>query len=537
MDMRWHITLLGTLRAEGDGRVVSRFYTQKMGALLAYLAYHRHRSHPRDALIDLLWPEADPRAGRNSLSVALSSLRHQLEPPGVPAGTVILADRTSVRLNPEAVTTDVAEFHDALQVAEDAGGRVERMASLARAVELYRGELLPGSYEDWLLQEREFLAEGYFRALGQLLAHLEETGELRRAVAYAQQGVRVDPLREEAHRELIRLLGAAGHTEAALRQYQELERLLKEELGAVPSAGTRALVRDLKQQAGGGKEGGHPRGVPLPQPSVGAPLVDALPSAATLPTGTVTFLLTDIEGSTSRWERAGDVFQTALASHHGLLRGEFRRHGGYEVKEMGDAFLVAFERATDALASAVAGQRALASHRWPDAVGPLQVRMALHTADVEPQEGDYHGLALHHAQRMLAADHGGQILCSEATAALLRRSLEPGDRLTDLGVYRLRDVTAPERLFQVEYPEMARREFPPLKAEAGHAHHLPLSLTRFFGREKEVALLGKLLLSQEWRLVTLMGPGGSGKTRLALESASSSFPRCRPRSPRSRRNN
>src|SRR5262249_40909846 len=121
--------------------------------------------------------------------------------------------------------------------------------------------------------------------------------------------------------------------------------------------------------------------------------------------------------------------------------------------------------------------------------------------------------------RVLVAGHGGQILCSEASAVLLRRDLEPGVRLTDLGVYRLRDVALPERLFQVEYLGMGQREFPPLKADAGYASHLPLPFTRFLGREEEASLLGRLLLSPEGRLVTLMGPGGSGKTRLALEVA------------------
>src|SRR5687767_11511892 len=107
MNARWRIELLGKLRAQRGERVISRFYTHKMGALLAHLAYYLPRAHRREALIDLLWPEAAPQAGRNSLSVALSSLRHQLEPPGVPPGTVILADRATVRLNPEAVTTDV----------------------------------------------------------------------------------------------------------------------------------------------------------------------------------------------------------------------------------------------------------------------------------------------------------------------------------------------------------------------------------------------------------------------------------------------
>src|SRR5438552_15147229 len=120
MDALWHIELLGGLRATGDDRVVTRFQTQKTGALLAYLAYYCQRSHPREVLIELLWPESEPRAGRNKLSLALSSLRHQLEPPGIPAGVVILAYRTAVQLNPAAINTDVAQFEAALRAAAQA---------------------------------------------------------------------------------------------------------------------------------------------------------------------------------------------------------------------------------------------------------------------------------------------------------------------------------------------------------------------------------------------------------------------------------
>ena len=120
VDARWQIQLLGDLRAERDGQVVTRFRTRKTGELLAYLAYHRGRSHPREVLIELLWPECDPDAGRHSLNVALSSLRAQLEPPGVPTGSVIAADVTSVRLNPKAISSDVAEFEERLNSAQTA---------------------------------------------------------------------------------------------------------------------------------------------------------------------------------------------------------------------------------------------------------------------------------------------------------------------------------------------------------------------------------------------------------------------------------
>jgi predicted ATPase/DNA-binding SARP family transcriptional activator len=277
MEVGWQIYLLGGLRVEQDNRTITRFRTQKAGALLAYLAYHRHRAHLRDQLVELLWPEGDPQAGRSNLSRELSGLRNQLEPAGRPGarthggcGTVIVADRTSVRLNPDALTTDVAAFESALHAAECAGAPTERASHLAEAIETYSGELLPGYYDPWILQEREWLADRYFQALGQLLSLLQQAGELPRALEYARRGVRTDPLREEAQRDLMRLLAAAGQPEAALRQYRELERLLKQELEAEPSAAVREMAQAIE---GGTWHGDNP--TPTRQ---GATLVSPLPS-------------------------------------------------------------------------------------------------------------------------------------------------------------------------------------------------------------------------------------------------------------------
>ncbi len=513
MNEPWRITLLGGLRAQQAERVVSRFSTQKTGALLAYLAFYRERSHPREVLVESLWPQSGtPEAGRASLSVALSSLRHQFEPPGMPAGAVILADRFAVQVNPDAVTTDAAEFEAVLKAAGQASSsKTERAQYLQRAVELYAGPLLPGYYEEWIAGEQERLANLFADAVRSLIRHLEQTGEAGRAVEYARRAVQADPVREEFHRDLIRLLAAAGQPDAALRQYRDLERILDQELADEPSEATRALVRRIETQPA------------AREPMVARPTPPRLASAApvdALPTGTVTFLFTDIEGSTALWERAGDAFRTALATHHTLLRRTFRAHGGHEIKEAGDSFLVAFARPSDALACAVAGQQALAGQAWAAEAGPLRVRMALHTGEVALQDGEYHGLVLHRASRMLTAAHGGQILCSEVASGLLQRDPATTDvRLSDLGIYRLRDVPEPARLFQVEYPGREPGRFPPLNAEAGYASSLPLTFTRFFGREKEIERLTKWLRADDTRLVTLTGPGGTGKTRLSLETA------------------
>src|SRR5262245_7892326 len=147
----WRIELLGGLRARHGDRVISRFRSYKTGVLLAYLAHFLKRSHPREELVELLWPEAAPEAGQMSLRTSLSSLRRQLEPPGTPAGSVLVADRANVSLNPAAVTTDAAVFESALQSARQAGDPQAREALLTQAFEIYQGPLLPGLYEDWVL--------------------------------------------------------------------------------------------------------------------------------------------------------------------------------------------------------------------------------------------------------------------------------------------------------------------------------------------------------------------------------------------------
>jgi DNA-binding SARP family transcriptional activator len=245
MDQPWRIELFGWLRAVQAERVVARFRTRKAGALLAYLAYYSHRSHPRELLIELLWPGCETAAGRANLRAELTSLRHQLEPPGVPPGAVILADRDAVQLNPAACVTDVALFEAALTAAERATSPAKRAELLLAAAELYRGELLPGRFEDWILPERQQLAEAFLRALHDLVALLEQWGDRPRALHWARRAVAADPLHEDSHQLLIRLLVAAGQIEAARAQYEQGQHLLQQELGTGLSPEIRTLIEGL----------------------------------------------------------------------------------------------------------------------------------------------------------------------------------------------------------------------------------------------------------------------------------------------------
>jgi predicted ATPase/class 3 adenylate cyclase len=235
------------------------------------------------------------------------------------------------------------------------------------------------------------------------------------------------------------------------------------------------------------------------------------------PTGTVTFVFTDIEGSTGLLTKLGDRYADLLSAHRRILRATFEQRGGNEVDTQGDAFFFSFLRATDAVAAAVEAQRALAEHAWP---GDLQVRvrMGLHTG--EPQVGatGYVGIDVHRAARIAHAGHGGQVLLSETTAALVRYELPGGVDLRDLGDHRLKDLLHPEPIYQLVIPDTVA-DFPPLNSLDAHPNNLPIQPTPLVGRKEALADARDRMLRPEVRLLTLTGPGGTGKTRLGLQLA------------------
>jgi predicted ATPase/class 3 adenylate cyclase len=238
---------------------------------------------------------------------------------------------------------------------------------------------------------------------------------------------------------------------------------------------------------------------------------------ATLPRGTVTFLFTDIEGSTQLWQQHPQAMPGALARHDAILRTSIHAHGGVVFKTVGDGVCAAFARAPSALAAALEAQRALQAEVWGSS-GPLRVRVALHTGTAEERDADYFGPPLNRVARLRAAGHGGQVLLSLATEELMREHLPPDVALRDLGSHRLKDLSLPEQIFQLVAPDLPV-DFPPLRTLEAYRTNLPTQPTALLGREQEVATVGDLLRRAGVRLVTLTGPGGIGKTRLALQVA------------------
>ena len=238
-----------------------------------------------------------------------------------------------------------------------------------------------------------------------------------------------------------------------------------------------------------------------------------------LPTGTITFLLTDVEGSTPLWEQAPEAMRAALNRHDALFEQTVSEHGGAHIRSRGegDSRFAVFPSASNAIRAALAIQRAFVAEPW-STPRPIKTRIGLHTGEAQLREGDYYGSTVNRCARLRDLGHGGQVLLSEATETLVRDALPDDAVLRDLGVHRLRGLTQPEHVFQLSTPDLPS-DFPALTAPTVRPHNLPVHRSALIGREREIAEIRALLLRPDVGLVTLVGPGGTGKTRLATQVA------------------
>jgi predicted ATPase/DNA-binding SARP family transcriptional activator len=520
------IRLFGPFDVRVNGLPLPRLRSRRGQCLLALLALRDGAEVERDWLAGLLWPESAPGQGLAILRRVLTDLRRVLGPA---AGRLRSPAQHSLSLELGGAAVDVTAFDAAIA----RGGP----AALAEAVALYRGPLLEGWVEEWVFQERQVREQAYLRALETLAADARAGGNLAAAEERLRRVAAVDPLREGAQRALMQVFAAGGNYAAAIQVYRDLRQRLHREINAEPDAETQALFEQLRAEArqkagaGRGRRRDAKRGritlssSPPPAPRVPGPILPSLGA-------TVTFLFTDIEGSSRLWEEHPEAMRDALARHEALLLHVIEANEGAVFKTMGDQVCAAFATAPAALAAALAAQRALGGsrvsgvggregesssdtrHPTPYSLLPLKVRMALHTGAAEERDGDYLGPTLNRVARLLAAAHGEQVLLSLAAAELVRDALPEGASLHDLGPHHLKDLSRPEQVFQLVTPDL-RADFPPLRSLAAFAHNLPLQLTSFIGREDQMAEVQQLLASH--RLVTLTGAGGCGKTRLALQ--------------------
>ncbi|MGQ0465315.1 MAG: AfsR/SARP family transcriptional regulator [Sporichthyaceae bacterium] len=476
----------------------------KQWAVLATLALEAGTVVPAARLVDALWgDEAPPSAG-----ATVRGLVHRLRKAlGDTAGEgrsrsdtadVLHGQGSGYVLEVPDDAVDATLFLRAAAAGRDALARGEASAardSLQVAVGLWPGPALgdlaalpafaatASRLDAARLDAVEDLAEAELA--------LDRPGD---ALARVEAHLAGAPLRERAWGQLMLALYRLGRQADALAAYQRMRSVLAEELGIEPSPALRDLESGILRQRAD---------LLLPRTS---------PRAER---DTIAFLFTDIEASTRRWEGETEAMAADLARHDKLLAQECESHGGRVFGHTGDGLCAAFDTAEAAVAAAVAGQLALAEEGW-EGSEPLRVRMAVHVGAAEARGGNYFGPTLNRTARLMAAAWGGQILCSLAAAELTDDQLPSEVSLRDLGEQRLADLARPERVFQVLHPALPDG-FAPLRTAAAVRHNLPVALSSFVGRGAELEAVRDALAAS--RLVSLLGPGGSGKTRLALAAA------------------
>ena len=469
------VRVLGELALELDGKPLEPPASRRARSLLGLLALDR-RMHARSELAARFWPDVLDESARTSLRSALAALRRSL---GEDADRYLIATRERVGLagDPD-VWTDAAEFE-----------RLLGEGRLPEALELWRGDLLMGLDDDWVLEARDDWRERAAGAHGRLAAQAEEAGDMATAVSHTRSVVALDPLSEEGQRELIRRLAASGDRAAALAAYGRYADRLRTELRIAPSPATRALVDEVRAE---------PAGPPARQPLAAS--------------GTVTLLFTDLVGSTELLEELGDEEAERLRRvHFALLREVALSYAGQEVKNLGDGLMVAFASSLDAAGCAIGIQQAVHRHNRQEGNARLRVRVGLNVGEPIRDEGDYFGTPVVIAKRLCDRAEGGQILATELVRALI--GSRGGLSFQPLGELPLKGISQPIPSCELAWEPSGEQRIP-----------LPAELAREAG-----ALVGRgeqlRALETAWRaacdgrpqVVTVAGEPGIGKTRLVAE--------------------
>ncbi len=454
--------VLGTFEAMADDRPIP-IGSPKQRALLAMLVLDLNRVVSLDSIVDELWgarPLANPNASVQSL---VSRLRHSLSGTRCAGEVRLLGREPGYLLEADRLRVDAHCFEAAVDSGREALERGDARTAaevLEGALGLWRGPALAD------LADRRFarleaarLDEARLAAEEELIEAELAVGRPERALARLERHVAENPLRERAWGQLMVALYRLGRQGDALRAYQEVRKVLRDELGLEPTPWLRELEDHILHQ--------RPELDGLPQRLPGTAGLRAAAPPARQADDTVVFLFTDIEASTRRWEGDQEAMSQAmshdLTRHDELLRQAVEDGGGRVFSHTGDGLCAAFAMAQGALAAAVSGQRRLRYQQWASAA-PLRVRMAIHAGAAGQREGNYAGPTLNRTARLLSLGHGGQVLCSQVAADLLRDDLPPDVSLTPLGEQQLADLTRPESVFQVSsadlpssFPRCARR--------------------------------------------------------------------------------
>jgi WD40 repeat protein/class 3 adenylate cyclase len=485
------IRLLGQFDIRIDGKRVA--ISSRVGqSLFAYLALTAGIPHRREKLAGMFWPDTSDENSRKNLRNELWRIRKAISAQQSTESEYLLADEFTLTFN-----------HDAeywLDVSQMERSDLD-LQSLTSNLSLYQGELLPGFYDDWIVLERERIQAIFESRMEQLIEQLVVAERWIAIQEWGERWLAFGKAPESAYRALMLASGVHGDMAKVASLYQRCTDDLQEHLGVKPSAETRALYDGLRK-------------------GTKAPL-----RTAVQPSGTVTFLFTDIEESTNLLDRLGDQYAIVLTEHHEILRAAVQKWNGREVDTQGDAFFVTFSRALDAVQCAADAQRALASHLWIQGE-QVRVRMGLHTGEPLISSTGYVGMDVHRASRIGDAGHGGQVLLSQTTRELVMHDLPPGLTIRELGEHRLKDLKYPTSIYQlvidglpIEFPAL-RTKFTGTEAPTvGEAPFKGLQFfdesdsDLFFGRELQTIKLVHRLLEAQF-LSVVIGSSGSGKSSL-----------------------
>jgi len=484
------IRLLGQFDIRLDRKRVT-ISTRAGQSLLAYLALTAGTAHRREKVAGTFWPDTSDESARKNLRQELWRIRKALSIQRTNTEDYFTASDLTVTFNRDA------EYW--LDVAQ-----VERpdldLESLTTNLALYQGELLPGFYDEWIIIERERVQSIYDNKMGQLLEQLIASERWMAVQEQSERWLSMGNSVEPAYRGLMLAYGARGDMAKVSTIYQRCIADLDEKFGLEPSPETRALYDGLLK-------GSH------------------IASPTTQPSGTVTFLFTDIAGSTKLLDQLKDQYAIVLADHHKIMRAAIQKWNGREVDTQGDAFFVTFSRALDAVQCAAEAQREFASHKWVHN-SPLRVRMGLHTGEPLLASTGYVGMDVHRAARIGDAGHGGQVLLSSTTRELVINDLPEDLKIQNLGEHRLKDLRYPTPIHQLVV-EGLPSEFPPLRTKfsgieapapgeppfKGLQYFDEVDSDIFYGRELLTAKLVNHLRETKF-LSVVIGASGSGKSSL-----------------------
>ena len=461
------VRLLGPVDVVDEAGQVHAPHTPIRRTLLALLALEAGQTVDAERLLDQTWDGAPPDSGLRALRFHISRLRSE-----VPIEDLIVTVGSGYRLDAD---TDVS--HVEATESRDA-------TELRAALDLWRGDPLADTSTCTVLEhECQRLGELRLTVTEQLFAASVEAGDSAAIVSDLTRVCLDHPLREGLWASLIAAHYRAGHQAEALRSYDRLRLSLSETLGVDPSPELQELHRQILDQE---TELGHRT---------------ASAGRAQAPSGTVTFLFTDIEGSTRMWIGDSEAMSGALARHDEILRTRIADYGGVVFTTAGDSFAAAFSTASDAAEAALSIQADIATENWPELIS-IRVRMGLHTGTATTRDGDYFGTEVARAARIEASAHGGQIVLSPATAALVTDHL-----VRSLGSHQLKDFAT-----EIELSQLGCRDFPPLRTLTMRSTNLPRTQLDLIGRSDDMVRLGEL--AEQTRVVTVTGAGGIGKTSL-----------------------